>query len=59
MSHVPAAPTPRGYDVPTVGKPQLPGQLVESERAADRVLYGPHGEVLVRLEDRRQIGFRR
>ena len=37
---------------------QTPAQVIESAREADRVLYGPTGEVLVRIEDRKRVGFR-
>lgn len=55
MSRVNRPEGPSQY--PEKGRPQVPGQVIESERRADRVLYGPNGEVLVRVEDRKQIGF--
>jgi hypothetical protein len=57
-AHVPSRPTPRDWDEPTKGTAQVPAQVVDSARAADKVLYGPTGEVLVRIEDRKRVGFR-
>ncbi len=60
MSYVPPRPSKEAWNAaPDKGTPQLPGQVVETARAADRVLFGPAGEVLIRIEDRKQIGFRR
>ena len=50
---------PLDWDVTTTGTPQVPAAVVDSARAADRVLYGPDGDVIIRIEDRKQIGFRR
>lgn len=59
MSHVPPRPGKENWnEKPPSATPQVPTQVVDSARAADKVLYGPHGEVLVRIEDRKQVGFR-
>jgi len=56
-SRIPPPICPSDWDTSFAGNPQLPAQVTVDERAPDKVLYGPRGEVLLRLEDRKRIGF--